>query len=412
MGRVLMNISLTPNAKPEKGIQALGPFKEPPQQKFCVRCDLYEINGTTDFGEKILVKVQIGGKRLEDAEGYLEKVNKKKEPPAQAGQTAQTEQVFVYRIDDQVSEVVFDLPIEESMRPDVFVSVCAMNSEKRLGYVRLKSSCKDFQHQDPKWYQIKGVLPGQEVNSFLLMNLEVLTEAQSKKVQRPKMKKSQKIAYMFQAFIYAAYDLAEDTDPNEIRCQIEMSLGGNRWNFQKEFQEKIQSEKKRMRKEEQAERLQTQNNPSKISLQKQAPGGLPKSTLKPGSREPPNTDVPDYAGRNPIWNQSFWKTVNLEERLEFSSNLTLQFFKNKKEEQGNFMDLLRNLLPDQNYLGECTVKVTNIKQNIKQYIPNQENLIKYDYQFYPIMKNGACNGRILACFVLVPLDKVSIGMIN
>jgi hypothetical protein len=124
MGRVLINISLTPNEKPEKGIQALGPFKEPSQAKFIIRCDLYELNGTSNLGEGIQVEVNIGGKKLDLVWCDL--------------CASKEESVFSYKLSWQCEEKVVDFPLDEKQRPDIFISILEKEGKKRQGYIRLK----------------------------------------------------------------------------------------------------------------------------------------------------------------------------------------------------------------------------------------------------------------------------------
>lgn len=43
-GRVLLSLNLTPSEKPEKMVQPLGIYREPPVEKYTIRLDTYEAN--------------------------------------------------------------------------------------------------------------------------------------------------------------------------------------------------------------------------------------------------------------------------------------------------------------------------------------------------------------------------------
>lgn len=59
----------------------------------------------------------------------------------------------------------------------------------------------------PKWYKLKGVRAGQVVSSYVLMNIDLMTEEQSKINTRMPLKSKSQIEYIFRANMYAAYDL-------------------------------------------------------------------------------------------------------------------------------------------------------------------------------------------------------------
>lgn len=44
MGRVLLSLNLTPSEKPEKVVQPLGIYREPPIDRYMLRLDTYEVN--------------------------------------------------------------------------------------------------------------------------------------------------------------------------------------------------------------------------------------------------------------------------------------------------------------------------------------------------------------------------------
>ncbi len=51
LGRVLLSLSISPNEKPDLGVQPLGAFREPKLKKYVIRVDTYEIQGVDDFGD-------------------------------------------------------------------------------------------------------------------------------------------------------------------------------------------------------------------------------------------------------------------------------------------------------------------------------------------------------------------------
>lgn len=60
MGRILMSISLSPSQKPVVDQRQLSAYREPKTEKHCIRIDVFEVSGTTTFGEGIIVEINIG----------------------------------------------------------------------------------------------------------------------------------------------------------------------------------------------------------------------------------------------------------------------------------------------------------------------------------------------------------------
>ncbi len=171
----------------------------------------------------------------------------------------------------KTDEQQVEMPAAPEMRPDLFMSLIDPISKERLAYIRIKQDSKDLGHSNPKWYKLNSVKPGQQLTSFLLASVQLLTEAEARKTQRPNIKRNLKVQYIFKACLYAAYDLQSSDGQNldPIMCQAAIYIGG------REFQ-------------------------------------LEQSECK--------------VGRNPIWNKVFFDgNVQMDDKLEFASNIVVVF---------------------------------------------------------------------------------------
>ncbi len=61
MGRLLLSLNLTPSEKPEKSVQPLGIYREPPITRYMIRLDAYEVSEAKDCGEFVTIRVIAGG---------------------------------------------------------------------------------------------------------------------------------------------------------------------------------------------------------------------------------------------------------------------------------------------------------------------------------------------------------------
>ena len=163
------------------------------------------------------------------------------------------------------------------------------------------------------------------------MNMILLKDVQeNQQLPRIPIRRNIKSNFVFAAFIYAGYDLAPDKDANEFEGCIEVGVG--------HCHQKLSSVKK---------------------------------------------------GRNPIWNEKIVKLVELDENLEFASNVIIGLSYKKKM----FLDFQKLF---STHLGEVCISALNCKTDQDP----MEKGFQPNFNFYNFKLNGEKQGRILAAFYL------------
>ncbi|EGR34566.1 hypothetical protein IMG5_007260 [Ichthyophthirius multifiliis] len=346
-GRILISLSISPNNNASVQIQNLTIYKEPQLQRYILRVDTYEIQSLQDCGDYIIVQISFAGKTLRSK--YCKKVKTKDNKSLQNQQKKKEniQKVYIYEWKQSHTaieeELKIDIPQDEDQQPDVIISLKSVQLDKnkitikdkevRLAYMRIKAQSNDLKDEYPKWYQMKPIKYSTffEIHSHALLNVELKTENLAKSKPRHHFKRNIKVFYIFKAYIYGAYDLCPNEFSENILCEMFMQLGI-----------------------------------------KQIPV------------------VKGKQGKNVIWNVFIQDEIQLDEKLEFSSNIILNFTNlNAKGIMGT------NYLVDQSI--ECEVQVDKFFDGYTE--------INQNYQFYHIMKNGMCNGRILASFQLFKKDQ-------
>ncbi|EAR93381.2 C2 domain protein (macronuclear) [Tetrahymena thermophila SB210] len=346
MGRILLSLSLSPNEKAELGLQSLGGYKEPPILKYIIRCDTFELQSSFDCGQYIMIEINFGGQVIRS--NLCQKRVDSHEKQKNNQQSSRTRELNQYIWKDSKSqikdELQIDIPFDQSQQPDVIVSLYSVTPNKktldydvgdmkRQAYIRIKPTSRELEHEQPKWYQLKPVKYKtiQEVHSHLLMNVELKTEMVAKQKTRHPIKRSLKQMYQFKGYLWGGYDLLPSHHSDDTCIKAQLQIGTRIIDV-----------------------------------------------------------VTGRKGKNVIWNHSLEFLIELDEKLEFSSNILVSFY-NKKSS-------------DEEFIGQiaikavaCEVKIDNKQINIPPPKPK--------YQFYHIVQEGKSNGRILAAFQLQRSEK-------
>lgn len=339
-GRILLSLSLNSHDKPIKGLQQLNAFREPPSINYILRVDTYELQGAKDCGSFVFLKVGIGSYSCKSELAYQKKDYEQ----------SKLQQKKVYISDAyewkenkiMLPETKCDLPQDKTQIPDVLISLYTNSKfskdHKRVAYLRIPVTNTDINSNKPKWYALKSISNNLDpsVHSYLLLNISLRMNIGNQDIPRIPIRRNIKASFLFAAYFYAGYDLDPESNSDDIESVIKVRIA----HYQKE-----------------------------VSNRK--------------------------IGRNPIWNEVLLQMVELDENLEFASNIIVTIENPKKKMLG-----LVNLYTGT--IGEICVSALNCKTNKD---PSLSSEFAPSFQFYHIMKDGQSQGRILAAFHLYKNEK-------
>ncbi|EGR29195.1 hypothetical protein IMG5_161110 [Ichthyophthirius multifiliis] len=361
-GRVLLSLSLSPNENAQSEVQPLAVYKEPPLLKYVLRVDTYELQSQFDCGDYIIIEISLNGKVLRSNACQRKKLKNENKTDKQKSNNEQIIIVNQYEWKESKiktkEDLLIDLTYDTEQHPDLIISlystqvikkIVQKDKEQRLAYLRVKLNSPDLENEYPKWYTLKPIKYSSfsEVHSHVLLNLELKTEQIAKQKSRHDIKRKIKVQYIFKAYIYGAYDLCPKEFQESIECEVYLQLGA--------YQKPILKGKK---------------------------------------------------GKNVIWNIKLQEEMQLDEKLEFSSNIILSFA--NLQAKGI---LGSDYLADKS-IGQCIIRASNCEIKLNKNSEIESLDVLPEYQFYHIIKNGISNGRILACFQLIRKEQQTIKYMN
>ena len=153
LGRLLISMSISPNAEPETGINRAAPYREPVAKMHQLRVTLYEMKNAGDCGDKVFIEVSIGDFRKKSKPA----LKKEKIDPA----TKETIVGFLWGSTysgELIPEIKEPFPVDTSQTPDVFLNLysAGLLGTKRIGYIR-KPVTEIVGNDNPIWIPFKSI---------------------------------------------------------------------------------------------------------------------------------------------------------------------------------------------------------------------------------------------------------------
>jgi len=343
-GRLLLSLSLNSHEKPMKGIQQLSAFREPASINYILRVDTYELQGAKDCGPQVKVEVGVGPTSCVSVPTYQKKDydQSKKEGKKVYIADAYEWKENKIKIEEQICK---ELPQDKTQIPDIIISLWtnskfSKESWKRVAYLRIPVTGADITTNKPRWYALKSISNNLDpsVHSYILLNISLRMSVGNQEIPRIPIRRNIKCSFFFAAYLWGGYNLDPESNSDDIQAKIKVRIA----HYQKDL--------------------------SNVKI-----------------------------GRNPIWNELLIQIVDLDENLEFASNIIITVDNPRKKLFG-----LINLYEAN--IGEICVSAMNCKTEKDPSEPTYSGFTPF-YQYYHIMKDGVSQGRILASFHLFKLPK-------
>ena len=340
-GRILLSLSLNSHDKPVKAVQQLNAFREPASINYILRVDTYELQGAKDCGPQVKLRVRVGQYSCTSQATYQKKdyEQSKKEGKKVYISDAYEWKENKIKIDEERCD---DLPQDKTQIPDIIISLLtnsnfSKDTFKRVAYLRIPVTSDDISTNKPKWYALKSISNNLDpsVHSYILLNISLRMSVGNQDIPRIPIKRNIKCSFMFAAYLWGGYNLDPESSSDDIQAKVKVRIA----HYQKELQ---------------------------------------------------NVKI----GRNPVWNECLLQIVDLDEQLEFASNIIITIDNPRKKLLG-----LVNLYEAN--MGEICVSALDCKSDKD---PSDPSFFPA-FQFHHIMKDGVSQGRILAAFHLYKLPK-------
>ena len=338
-GRILLSLSLNSHDKPVKAVQQLNAFREPPSVNYILRVDTYELQGAKDCVNTVFIEVSVGNYVCKSQKTFQKK---DKEKSKQLQKKVFISDAYEWKESKiMIKEEKCDLPQDKTQIPDIIVSLFTeskfSSDPKRVAYLRIPVVGADISTNKPKWYALKSISNNLDpsVHSYILLNISLRMNVGNQEVPRIPIRRNIKCDFLFSAYLYAGYNLDPDSNSDDIETTMIVRIA----HYTKELKNK------------------------KI-------------------------------GSNPIWNELINQVVELDENLEFASNIIVTLDNPRKKLLG-----LVNLFTGT--IGEICVSASNCQTKVDPSVGN----FSPKFQYYHVMKDGKSQGRIYAAFHLYKLPK-------
>lgn len=244
-----------------------------------------------------------------------------------------------------IPEIKCDLPQDKAQIPDIIISLFTNSkfSSKeyhRVAYLRIPVTSADITANKPKWYALKSISNNLDpsVHSYILLNISLRMNVGNQDIPRIPIRRNIKQSFIFASFLYSGFNIDPESRSEDVEANVKVRIA--------HYERTLLNRK---------------------------------------------------IGRNPIWNELLMQIVEVDENLEFASNIIISVENPRKKLLG-----IVNLYTSS--VGEICVSALNCKTTKDPSDPSISDFTP-SFQYYHIMKDGCSQGRIFAAFHLYKLPK-------
>ena len=225
LGRVLISMAVSPNEDPETGVSRASPYREPLSKLCNLRVVLFELKNAKNCGDTISLRVSIGPHYV-----YSKKSRKKEVEDKDTGELSEYFQWGSAYSGEMLSEIKEPFPLDPSQIPDVNLEIISEGTfgEKKVGYKRV-SAVELIGNERARWLPFKSFEVHSDIGKYcpgiLLACISLGVEgSMPKKVERSKPRKAERfLCYN----VYSGLDMAPLVKDSEVFLRLKIYCGSS-----------------------------------------------------------------------------------------------------------------------------------------------------------------------------------------